>query len=91
VRSLPLSAIPLWLVYHARRNRGASQFYDRQYFIGLYEQSQTQLGKALTYSRVQNLNAAMSNDVSRWCYFEVILFGDPTISQPIPGSGFADV
>lgn len=63
---------------------GASQFYDRQYFIGLYEQSQTQLGKALTYSRVQNLNAAMSNDVMRWCYFEVILFGDPTISAKFP-------
>ncbi|HNQ43787.1 MAG TPA: C25 family cysteine peptidase, partial [Candidatus Cloacimonadota bacterium] len=63
---------------------GASQFYDRQYFIGLYEQGQTQLGKALTYSRLQNLNAALSSDVMRWCYFEVVLFGDPSIEVKFP-------
>ncbi len=59
---------------------GASQYFDRQYFIGLYEQNLPQLGKALTYSRMQNLNAAMNNDVMRWCYFEVVLFGDPSVA-----------
>lgn len=59
---------------------GASQFYDRQFFNGLFQQNQPQLGKALTYSRLQNLNSAMSDDVMRWCYFEVVLFGDPSLS-----------
>jgi hypothetical protein len=63
---------------------GASQFYDRQYFIGLFETLNTQLGKALTYSRVQNLNEALSNGVMRWCYYEVVLFGDPSIEVKYP-------
>ncbi len=63
---------------------GASQFYDREYFIGLYETVNTQLGAALSYSREQNLNAALSDDVMRWCYYEVVLFGDPSIEVKYP-------
>lgn len=59
---------------------GASQYYDRQFFNGMFYQNKPQLGKALTYSRQQNLNSALSNDVMRWCYYEVVLFGDPSIS-----------
>jgi hypothetical protein len=59
---------------------GASQYYDRQFFKGLFQQNLPQLGKALTYSRLQNLNAALSGDVMRWCYYEVVLFGDPSIA-----------
>ncbi|HNT52235.1 MAG TPA: C25 family cysteine peptidase, partial [Candidatus Syntrophosphaera sp.] len=63
---------------------GASQFYDRQYFIGLFETLNTRFGQALSYSRQQNLNAALSNDVMRWCYYEVVLFGDPSIEVKYP-------
>ncbi|MFA6721585.1 MAG: C25 family cysteine peptidase, partial [Candidatus Cloacimonadaceae bacterium] len=63
---------------------GASQFYDRQYFIGLFETLNTRFGQALSYSRQQNLNAALSNDVMRWCYYEVVLFGDPSIDVKYP-------
>ncbi|HPV14173.1 MAG TPA: C25 family cysteine peptidase [Candidatus Cloacimonadota bacterium] len=59
---------------------GASQYYDREYFIGLYQDTDTSLGEALTYSRIQNLNAALQWDVMRWCYYEVVLFGDPSIA-----------
>jgi len=59
---------------------GASQFYDRQFFRGLFQQNLPYLGDALTYSRLQNLNSALSNDVMRWCYYEVVLFGDPSIA-----------
>lgn len=65
---------------------GASQFYDREYFIGLFETLNTQFGKALTYSRQQNLNAALTSDVMRWCYYEVVLFGDPSIEIKYPDS-----
>lgn len=63
---------------------GASQFYDREYFIGLYETLNTRFGQALSYSRQQNLNAALSSDVMRWCYYEVVLFGDPSIEIKYP-------
>lgn len=63
---------------------GASQFYDREFFIGLYEQNHLQLGDALTFSRLQNLNSALSNDVMRWCYMEMILFGDPSVAVKLP-------
>jgi hypothetical protein len=63
---------------------GASEFFDREYFAGLYETLNTQFGKALNYSKLQNLNAAMSNDVMRWCYYEVVLFGDPSIEVKYP-------
>jgi hypothetical protein len=63
---------------------GASQFYDREYFIGLFETLNTRFGQALTYSREQNLNAALNNDVMRWCYYEVVLFGDPSIEVKYP-------
>lgn len=59
---------------------GASQYYDRQFFRGLFQQNMPELGKALTFSRLQNLNQAMTNDVMRWCYYEVVLFGDPSLS-----------
>ncbi|MDZ4182584.1 MAG: C25 family cysteine peptidase, partial [Candidatus Cloacimonadaceae bacterium] len=63
---------------------GASQYYDREYFIGLFETLNTRLGEALSFSRVQNVNAAMSNDVMRWCYYETVLFGDPSIEVKYP-------
>jgi hypothetical protein len=59
---------------------GASEYYDRQFFRGLFQQNHPQLGAALTYSRLQNLNQALSDDVMRWCYYEVVLFGDPSLS-----------
>lgn len=63
---------------------GASQFFDREYFIGLYETSNTTLGKASTYSRLQNVNHALSSDVMRWCYYEIVLFGDPSVEVKHP-------
>ena len=63
---------------------GPSQFYDREFFIGLYETPNTRLGQALSYSRLQNLNAALSIDVMRWCYYQMVLFGDPSIEIKYP-------
>ncbi len=63
---------------------GASQYYDREYFIGMFEHAYEELGAALTYSRLANLNAALSSDVMRWCYYEVVLFGDPSIQVKYP-------
>lgn len=59
---------------------GPSEYFDRQFFVGMFEQNLPQLGKAMEYSLLQNLNYAMSEDVMLWCYYETILFGDPTTS-----------
>lgn len=59
---------------------GPSQYFDREYFIGLYQDINTTLGEALTYSRIHNLNAALQWDVMRWCYYQMVLFGDPSIA-----------
>ncbi len=65
--------------YMPGSTEGPSQFFDREYFIGLYEDTDTTLGEALTYSRVHNLNASLQWDVMRWCYYQIVLFGDPSI------------
>ncbi|MCB5234619.1 MAG: C25 family cysteine peptidase [Candidatus Cloacimonetes bacterium] len=63
---------------------GASQYFDRQFFRGLYQQGRPELGKALTFSREQNLNNALVSDVMRWCFMEVVLFGDPSVAVKLP-------
>ena len=59
---------------------GASQFYDRAFFDALYLEDIKELGKALDYSRVELVNEALSEGVMRWCYYEMVLFGDPSIA-----------
>lgn len=66
--------------YSPGNTDGASQYFDREYFIGLYQDDDTTLGEALTYSRVHNLHASMQSDVMRWCYYQMVLFGDPSIA-----------
>lgn len=63
---------------------GASEFFDRQYFNGMYNYGTTELGKALTFCRAQNLNASLQSSVMRWCYYEQVLFGDPSIQVKFP-------
>jgi len=65
---------------------GASQYYDRSFFQGAFEEGYLQLGDALTYSRLDNLNNALISDVMRWCYMEMILFGDPSVQIKLPDS-----
>ena len=63
---------------------GASEFFDRQYFIGMFDNAIPELGRALTFCRNANLNAALQNGVMRWCYYEQVLFGDPSIQVKYP-------
>ncbi len=63
---------------------GASQYYDRQFFIGMFQQGHLKLGKALEYSMLQNVNNALQSSVMLWCYYETILFGDPSTEVKLP-------
>lgn len=67
---------------------GASQRYNRQFWDAVYNESEAKpiLGRALSDSKEDNLYR-INESYMRWCYYEIHLFGDPTI--PVMGvSGF---
>ncbi|MBN2829767.1 MAG: VCBS repeat-containing protein [Candidatus Cloacimonetes bacterium] len=70
--------------YYPGSTNGASQYYDRSFFDALYEENIRELGDAHTFCLTDNVVEAMQNDVMRWCYFELILFGDPSIQVKDP-------
>jgi hypothetical protein len=63
---------------------GPSQYFDRQFFIGMFQQGLLDFGSAMEYSLLQNLNYAMQEPVMLWCYYETILFGDPSTQVKLP-------
>ncbi len=65
--------------YMPGNTNGASEFFDVKYFEALFPQNIRQLGKALNYSKVELLNETLDNSVFRWVYYEMVLFGDPSM------------
>jgi len=65
--------------YMPGNTNGVSEFFDIKYFEALFSQNIRQLGKALNYSKIQLLNETLSDIVYRWVYYEMVLFGDPSI------------
>ncbi len=59
---------------------GASQFFDRSFFDALFEEDIKELGKAHSYCLVDNADSALDNNAMLWCYYELVMFGDPSIS-----------
>ncbi|MBN2016697.1 MAG: VCBS repeat-containing protein [Candidatus Cloacimonetes bacterium] len=55
---------------------GTSQQFDRTFFDALFIEDIRELGKANDYSKVA-LVSTVDNPWMRWCYYELILFGDP--------------
>ena len=68
--------------YMPGSTEGASQFYDIEFFNALFNENIRQLGNALDYSKEVLVDAALdtSQTVMRWVYYELVLFGDPSIS-----------
>jgi len=73
--------------YSPGTTEGASQFFDLAFFDALFTQNLRQLGKALTRSKIMLIDEVLGETVMRWCDYELILFGDPSISvkDAIPG------
>ncbi len=65
--------------YMPGNTNGVSEFFDIKYFDALFPQNIRQLGKALNYSKTELLNETLDNSVFRWVYYEMVLFGDPSI------------
>ena len=74
--------------YSPGDTNGASQFFDIAFFEALFEQNLRDLGSALQYSRNELVSEALSNDVMRWVYYELVLFGDPSIEVKDASNSF---
>lgn len=57
---------------------GANQRYHRQFIDAIFGEGLIQLGRANQDSKEDNIHQ-INQKVMRWCYYEINLFGDPTI------------
>lgn len=65
--------------YYPGSTDGASQFFDRSFFDAMFIYDIRRIGKSHNYSLLDNLNAALENSVMKWCYMEIVIFGDPSL------------
>jgi hypothetical protein len=64
-----------WYSYNAQ---GASQQFDKRYFYGLYNQNIRAIGACNDYTK-EVLANYMGQSTYRWCHFELMTAGDPSI------------
>lgn len=58
---------------------GPSQYFDRQFFDAIYGEDVTVIAKTNQDSKEDNIWAIQGDNLIRWCYYELNLFGDPTL------------
>ncbi|MCD4651347.1 MAG: gingipain R, partial [Candidatus Cloacimonetes bacterium] len=63
---------------------GASQYFDREYFNALWQPATRKIGDSNNEQKIQLVNQALTYGVMRWCYYELIVFGDPTLEIKYP-------
>ena len=68
--------------------RGASQYYDRQFFDAVFGEDITLIGLADVDSRVDNIPFIDATGPGRWVYYELVLLGDPAMDiwTGVPGT-----
>ena len=59
---------------------GPSQHFHRQFLDAIYGEGIPQIGKANQDSKEDNL-ARLNGACMRWCYYQLNLFGDPTLTM----------
>ena len=57
---------------------GSSQYFDRQFFDAIFGENITYIGDANADSKEDNISY-INEGAIRWCYYEINLFGDPTM------------
>ncbi len=57
---------------------GASQHFHREYIDAIYDEDFTRIGAANQDSK-EDVTPWMDSGVMRWCYWEINLFGDPSM------------
>jgi hypothetical protein len=58
---------------------GPSQYFNRFFWDAVFGENITSIGKANQDSKEENLKR-IYGDCMRWCYYEMNLFGDPTLT-----------
>ncbi len=58
---------------------GASQYFNRQFWDAIFGENISTIGQANHDSKEDNLHL-VNEDCMRWCYYELNLLGDPTLS-----------
>ena len=64
--------------YSSGSTRGASQYFDRQFFDAVFGEGITAIGRAHDDSRVDNI-AYIEFEAMRWVYYNLVLLGDPSM------------
>ncbi len=64
--------------YATGSTRGASQYFNRQFFDAVFGEGITSIGRAHDDSRVDNI-AYIEFDAMRWVYYTLVLLGDPSM------------
>lgn len=59
---------------------GASQHFHRYFWDAVIGQGIKELGRANQKSKEDNIGFILYDDPVRWCYFQIVLLGDPEIS-----------
>ncbi len=69
---------------------GASQRYDREFFDAIFDEDLTLIGEANRDSKHENIGVVNASCM-RWCFYEINLFGDPTIDLYTDTPGVLEV
>jgi hypothetical protein len=74
--------------YEARREERYSGEFQTKFFQQLLKKGQTRLGTACQVAKHEMLGHIEASGIMpyRWCYYEIILFGDPHVSLKLPGA-----
>ena len=58
---------------------GASQYFDREFFDAVFGEGIKEIGPANSDSKEDQAGYVHSDDLGRWCCYEINLFGDPAV------------
>lgn len=58
---------------------GPSQYFHRQYADAIFGENITAIGYANSDSKEDNISFVAGNGMIRWCYYQLNLFGDPSL------------
>ncbi|MGD9141682.1 MAG: C25 family cysteine peptidase [bacterium] len=64
--------------YSSGNTRGASQYFNRQFYDAIFDEGITAIGRANDDSRVDNISL-IEFEAMRWVYYTLTLLGDPSM------------
>jgi parallel beta-helix repeat protein len=75
---------------HADTLDGPSHRFDMSFFDYIFNKNVRCIGKAHYESKEEWIHK-LGSEIMRWCYFDLVLFGDPSINLKVPSSPDHDV